>query len=119
MRYMLLIYTNEAEAVNATQEQQMAVMEAYNAYTAEVQQSGALRAGEALHPTAMATTVRVSDGKTVTTDGPFAETKEQLGGVYMVECANLDGAMQWAAKIPGAKGGWIEVGAVMEFNGLC
>jgi hypothetical protein len=116
MRYMLLIYTNEAEDVNATQEQQMAVMEAYNAYTAEVQQSGALRSGEALHPITMATTVRVSNGKTVTTDGPFAETKEQLGGFYMVECANLDEAIQWAAKIPGAKGGSIEVRPVVEFN---
>ena len=116
MRYMLLIYTNEAEDINATQEQQMAVMEAYNAYTAEVQQSGALRAGEALHPTAMATTVRVRNGKTVTTDGPFAETKEQLGGFYMVECANLDEAIQWAAKIPGAKGGSIEVRPIVEWN---
>src|SRR5690242_8891778 len=101
MRYLLLIYTNETTDQNASQEQQAAVMEEYNAYTADLNKSGAMVAGEALQPTSTATTVRVRDGKTATTDGPFAETKEQLGGYYLVNAKDLNEAIQWAAKLPG------------------
>jgi hypothetical protein len=75
-----------------------------------------MKGGEALHPTSTATTVRVKNGKTVTTHGPFAETKEQLGGFYMIECNNLDEAIEWAAKCPGARVGSIEVRPVMDFS---
>ena len=116
MRYLLLIYTNEAQDVSATPADQEAIMTAYNAFTADLAASGALKAGEALQPTGTATTVRVRNGKTVTTDGPFAETKEQLGGFYMVDCKNLDEAIAWAARIPGARFGSIEVRPIMEFG---
>ena len=75
-----------------------------------------MRAGEALHPSATATTVRIRDGQTVTTDGPFAETKEVLGGFYVVEAADLDAAIQLAAMIPGARFGSIEVRPIIEFG---
>ena len=114
MRYICLIYTDES--MEATEAEQQAVMGAYWAFTEAVNKAGVNKGGDALMPTSMATTVRVRDGKTVTTDGPFAETKEQLGGYYMLECANLDEAIEWAAKIPGAAFGSIEVRPVMEFN---
>jgi hypothetical protein len=92
-------------------------MAAYYAFTNDSRAAGVNRGGEALQPTSTATTVRVRDGKTVTTDGPFAETKEQLGGYYLFECKDLDEAIQWAAKIPGAKFGSIEVRPIWEFGG--
>lgn len=116
MRYLLLIYTNEAQDAQATPEQMEAVMGAYWAFTKELNESGKNLGGEALQPTSTATTVQVREGKTLTTDGPFAETKEQLGGYYMVEAENLDEAIAWAAKIPGAQVGSIEVRPVMEFE---
>lgn len=116
MRYMLLIYGNEAAAMNATQAEQQAEMDAYNAFTQEVRQNGASQGGEALHPVSSATTVRVRDGKTLTTDGPFAETKEQLGGFYLFTCKNLDEAIEYAAKIPGAKSGSIEIRPIVEWE---
>ena len=115
MRYICLIYTNEADYNQMTEAQQQANMGAYWAFTEAVNKAGVNKGGDALMPTSMATTVRVRSGKTVTTDGPFAETKEQLGGYYMLECANLDEAIEWAAKIPGAAVGSIEVRPVMEF----
>lgn len=116
MQYLLLIYSNEAQDAQRTAEEGEANMQAYYAYTNELRESGAMVGGEALHPTSSATTVRVRDGKTSSTDGPFAETKEQLGGYYMVNCDNLDEAIQWAAKIPGAKDGSIEIRPVWEFE---
>ena len=116
MRYMMLIYGNEAAAVNATQAEQQAEMDAYNAFTQEVRASGASLVGEALHPVSAATTVRVRDGKTLTTDGPFAETKEQLGGFYLFNCKNLDEAIEYAARIPGAKNGSIEIRPIVEWD---
>ena len=91
-------------------------MGAYFAFTQGVRESGHMQAGEALQSTATATTVRVRDGQTMTTDGPFAETKEQLGGFYLVECSDLDEAIGIAAKIPGAAHGSIEVRPLMEFE---
>jgi hypothetical protein len=114
MQYALLIYTPEP-----TQEPSADAMAAeladYNAFGQHVTDRGAMRGGEALEPTATATTVRVIDGKTVTTDGPFAETKEALGGFYLVEAVDLDEAIGYAAMIPGAKHGCIEVRPVWDF----
>lgn len=114
MRYVLLIYGNEAAASTMSPQEGEAEMVAYNAFGEEFKDK--ILGGDALLPTASATTVRVRKGKSLTTDGPFAETKEQLGGYYMVNCADLDEAIQIAAKIPGAAGGSIEVRPVMEFD---
>jgi hypothetical protein len=109
MRYILLINTDEtAEAARSTEENE-AIMSVYYAFTQELRESGALVDGDELQPTSTATTVRVRDGKTLTTDGPYAETKEQLGGYYIIEAADLDEAIAWAAKIPGAQHGAIEI----------
>ncbi len=117
MKYLLMIYTDEKADAQATPEQLQAVMEAYNAFTEEVHQRGVYVGGEALHPTTSATTVRVRNGKKLTTDGPFAETKEQLGGYYLLDCKNLDEATEFAAKIPGARSGSIEIRPIMVFEG--
>jgi hypothetical protein len=115
MRYLLLIYT--AETTEAAPEEVMAAQLAgYNAFTTEIRDRGLLEAGEALHPTAAATTVRVRDGQTITTDGPFAETKEALGGFYLVNARDLDEAIELAAKIPGAKHGSIEVRPIFDYG---
>lgn len=116
MQYMLLIYGNEKMDTTATPEDFQATLDAYNAFTAEVRQANALVAGEALHPTSSATSVRMKDGKFLTTDGPFAETHEQLGGFYIVECKDLDEAIEWAKKVPGVKYGTIEVRPIVDFS---
>ena len=117
MQYMLLIYTSEAtEAEIAQGDGLAAYMDEYNAFTAETRDRGVFGAGEALHPVSSATSVRVRDGKTAVTDGPFAETKEQLGGFYVLNCKNLDEAIEFAAKIPGARHGTIEVRPVVDFS---
>jgi hypothetical protein len=112
MRYLLLIYGAEAEAPPPTPE----VMARWEAFTKEVQDAGVMEGGEALQPVSTATTVRVRNDETVTTDGPFAETKEQLGGFYLLNCRNLDEAIEYAAKIPAAPRGSIEVRPIMEFD---
>ncbi len=115
MQYALLIYgTEPTEEVPG--DAMAAELEAYNAFTQHITERGAMRGGEALHPTAAATTVRVRDGKTLTTDGPFAETKEALGGLYIVEAADLDEAIGYAAMIPGAASGSIEVRPIVDFG---
>ena len=116
MRYLLCIYTDEAADAAKTPAEQQAEMGAYYAFTKDVKDSGAYVGGEALHPTSTATTVCVRDGKALTTDGPFAETKECLGGFYLLDCKNLDEAIQWASKIPGAAHGSIEVRPVVDFS---
>jgi len=92
------------------------MMQAYGSFSQELRDSGSLVAGDALEPTETATTVRVRDDETLTTDGPFAETKEQLGGYYLVEADSLDEAIGWAAKIPGARYGSVEVRPVVVFE---
>jgi hypothetical protein len=114
MKYMLLIYGNEAAGADMSPEQQQAMFAAHNAYSQEMIASGVMRGGDPLVPTSAATSVRVRDGKPVTTHGPFAETAEQLGGYYLIECANLDQALSWAAKNPSAAVGTIEVRPVMD-----
>ena len=114
MQYLVLIYSQEpTEAPDPAQIG--AVMEEYNAYTQMLRDRGAFVSGEALQPTATATTVRVRDGQTMTTDGPFAETKEALGGFYLVEAKDLDEALALGAACPGAKWGSIEVRPIVDF----
>ncbi|HLK90622.1 MAG TPA: YciI family protein [Polyangia bacterium] len=114
MQYMLLIYGNEAGMKSATDADRDAMIRAYRGYTDSIIKSGHMKAGDGLQPTATATTVRVRDGKTLTTDGPFAETREQLGGYYVVEAKDLDEATKLAARIPGAQTGSVEVRPVMQ-----
>lgn len=112
MQYMLLIYDNEA-AAGETSEAEMAK---WFEVTQAMEEAGVLRGGEALHPTTTATTVRVQNGETMTTDGPFAETREQLGGYYIVDVPDLDAAIEWAARLPSAGRGPVEVRPVMVFD---
>ena len=116
MQYMLLIYDNEKMWPAMNEKERNALMGEYFAFTEEVKKSGKLVGGDALQATNTATTVRVREGKRLTTDGPFAETKEQLGGYYIVDAKDLDEALAWAAKIPGARFGSIEVRPVMKFD---
>jgi hypothetical protein len=116
MRYLLTIYGDESGWNEATPEQGAQIMAAYEAFGREARAAGAFVGGEGLQPTATATTVRVRDGERLLTDGPFAETREQLGGYYLLECANLDEAIGWAAKIPGAAQGSVEVRPVMDYE---
>jgi hypothetical protein len=113
MRYALLIYTEEP-AGDVPDEVMASEFGEYAAFTALVRERGAYEAGEALQPTATATTVRVVDGQTVATDGPFVETKEALGGFYLIEAADLDEAIGYAARIPGARHGAIEIRPIFE-----
>jgi len=114
MHYVLLIYGIEADYARMTQEEHAAMMQAHYAFSNEVQKSGLLTGGAPLQPTSTATTVRVRDGKTLITDGPFAETKEQLAGLYVLSCKDLDEAIEMATKIPDALIGSIEIRPVME-----
>ena len=114
MQYMLLIYENEAELAGRPAEDQKRVWSAYGEFTKGIVASGHFKAGDALQSVSTATTVRVRDGKQVVTDGPFAETREQLGGYYLVEAKDLDEARAIAARIPGAAYGSIEVRPVMK-----
>jgi hypothetical protein len=107
MQYMLLIYQDESRQPGA--EEMQKVLGEYMTFTQEIVKAGKFKAGDRLQPAATATTVRVRDGKRLTIDGPYAETKEQLGGYYLVEAANLDEAVAIAARIPGARFGSIEV----------
>jgi hypothetical protein len=102
----------------ATPEEMAGVLAAYGEFGREVEAAGAFLGGEGLQPTPTATTVRVRDGERLITDGPFAETKEQLGGFYLLECKDLDEAIEWAAKIPGAQHGSVEVRPVMNYEAM-
>src|SRR5260370_42649281 len=112
MQYLLLIYQNEAEADKAGEAAMKAMHEEYGVFTQSIVQAGHFKGGDALQRSSTATTVRVRGGKTLTTDGPFAETREQLGGYYMIEAKNLDDAITIAARVPSAKFGSIEVRAI-------
>jgi hypothetical protein len=110
MQYMALIYSEEAGEASPE------LMQEYGTYTQDIIARGQFKAGDALQSSSTATCVSVRDGKTSIKDGPFSETKEQLGGYYLLECANLDEAIEAAAKIPTAKTGTIEVRPVMMYN---
>lgn len=113
-QYAVLIYSDETE--EWTPEQNQEVMDAYWAYGKMLDDKDLSPAGEALHPTSTATTVRVRDGKTLTTDGPFVESKEALGGFYIIIADDLDGAIALAAQCPGASHGAVEVRPVIDFS---
>jgi hypothetical protein len=114
MRYMLALYDDESRWFAMPPEQIQQELDRYEAFGREA--GDAIVAGDGLQPTATATTVRVRDGEPALTDGPFAETKEQLGGFYVLECANLDEALGWAAKVPAADTGSVEVRPVMDYQ---
>jgi hypothetical protein len=116
MKYVLLIYTDEKVEAAMSEAEQKESYDAYFAFTNDTRARSQYVSGEALHPINTATTVRVRGGKTLTTDGPFAETREQLGGYYVLECKDLDDAIEAAAKIPGAKHGSIEIRPLMVFE---
>jgi hypothetical protein len=114
MRYVLMICTDEHTEQVQSPEEASATLTEYMAFGEEMGRRGVLQGGERLRPTTDATTVRVRDGEVLTSDGPFAETKEQIGGYYIVDCKDLDQAIEVAAKIPGARNGSIEVRPIWE-----
>ena len=116
MQYLLTIYVDESAVESVPPEQGVRITEAYEALTAERKQAGVFLGGEGLQRSSTATTVRVRDGEPLLTDGPFAETREQLAGFYLLECADLDEAIGWAAKIPSAASGSIEVRPVISYD---
>jgi hypothetical protein len=116
MQYLLLIYGDQNGWESMSEEERGQVFQDYGTFTQELENSGSMVGGNALQPTQTATTVRVRNDETLTTDGPFAETKEQLGGYYLVDVNSIDEALEWAAKIPGARHGSIEVRPVMVFE---
>ncbi len=119
MKFALLIYDEETANPSTEPPDPAAwgkVMEEYNAFTRAIKDAGVEAGGEALEPNTTATTIRIRDGETTTTDGPYAETKEGLGGFYLLDCANLDEALAWAAKCPGSWYGTVEVRPVVDFS---
>ena len=114
MRYLILIYGNEQHWTSMTPEATAAVLDEYNAFTQQLLDAGALRGGDELQPSFTATTIRKRDGQLQTTDGPFAETKEQLGGYYIVETDTLDEAIALASKCPAVSHGSVEVRPIVE-----
>ena len=118
MKFLAIIYNDESLWANATPEDIAASFEAHGAFAGAAGAAGVLVGGEGLQPIATATTVRVRDDERMLTDGPYAETKEQLGGYYLLECKDLDDALNWAAQIPEAKTGAVEVRPVMDYEAL-
>ncbi|MCA9664628.1 MAG: YciI family protein [Myxococcales bacterium] len=116
MKYMLLIYTDHDADAARSEANQKALINRYFTYTEELKSAGVFIAGDALELVNTATSVRVRDGKTLSTDGPFAETKEQLGGFYMIDCEDLDAAIKWAAKLPAADHGTVEVRPIWNYS---
>jgi hypothetical protein len=116
MKYLCLIYDNEGTTASMSKGEADAFMGEYFSFTDDVKKSGHYLGGEALQPVRAATSVRVRNGKLSTTDGPFAETKEQLGGFYLINAKDLNDAIQVASRIPSAKYGTIEVRPIMEFD---
>lgn len=119
MKYACLIYSDESDPVanpDPSSEAFGAMIAGYGQFGDAAAEAGVLVAGEALAPIASATSIQLRDGEVVTTDGPFAETKEQLGGFYILECDTLDEAISWAAKIPHAANGTVEVRPVPDFS---
>jgi hypothetical protein len=116
MQYLCLIYESESLWDSRSEAEQGKIFQEYMTFTNAVKESGHLVAGDALQPTNTATTVRVRNNETLVTDGPFAETKEQLGGYYLLECASLEDAIEKAAQIPAARDGSVEVRPIMVFD---
>jgi hypothetical protein len=118
MKYLCLIYDDEKKMAATPKAEMDAMMAEYGSFTQDIKKSGHMVAGEALQPVHTATTVRVRNGKMSTTDGPFAETKEQLGGFYMIEARDLNDALQVAARIPSARYGSVEVRPIQIFTSM-
>jgi hypothetical protein len=116
MKYAFTIYRDEAQREALSEEDRIATTQAYQQLTREMEEKGVLVAGEGLYPTSTATTVRVREGERAVTDGPFAETKEQLGGLFILDVKDLDEAIEWAARIPGSQHGSVEIRPVMVFD---
>jgi hypothetical protein len=117
VKFLLLLYGDETRWIDQPPEEAEAEMKLWEAYSAELVEAGAFVSGEALQPTTEATTVRSDGGAPVHTDGPFAETREQLGGYYLLDCKDRDEALAWAAKVPDlGEGGSVEVRPVMDFE---
>jgi hypothetical protein len=116
MRYMLLIIGDESRYADMSPEEQAAQLGRWSEYTQALVDAGAFVAGDGLQTSSTATTLRVENGERVLTDGPFAETKEQIGGFYTIDCKNLDEAIEWAAKLPSAEGGITEIRPVMDYG---
>jgi hypothetical protein len=116
MKFLLTIYGDEAIWTEASPEDVQKMLAAYGALGQAMQEAGVLLGGEGLQPASTATTVKVRDGERITTDGPFAETREQLGGYYLIDCKDLDAAIGWAARIPDATQGTVEVRPVMNYE---
>ena len=116
MQFLLLIYENEALRADRSEAQNKAIFSEYMEFTKGIVQSGHFKAGDALQSVKTAKTVRVKDGATLATDGPFAETREQLGGYYLIEAKDLDEAIAIGAKIPAARHGSVEVRPIMAMN---
>ena len=114
-QYLLLIYDDETQWQRMSEDERKGVMGEYFAFTGSIRESGQFVDGAPLQPTSTATSVRVRSGETLVTDGPFAETKEQLGGYYLIEAADLDDAIKVAAKVPGALNGSIEVRPIIVY----
>ena len=116
MKYALLLYAEEAKIPEFGTPEMDAEMKEWHQFTSDLQAAGGHLGGEALHPSTAATKVQVRNGKTVTADGPFAETKEVLGGFYLIEAKDLNEAISWAAKIPNVGYGTVEIRPIMEFD---
>lgn len=117
MKYLLMIYAAESVDPDPGTPEFDQLISEYDIFSEEIEKAGVFVGGEALEPVATATTVRVRDGDTLVTDGPFTETKEVLGGYFLLDCDNLDQALAYAAKIPSAKYGCVEVRPIMEMPG--
>ncbi|MEL6342686.1 MAG: YciI family protein [Myxococcota bacterium] len=118
MKYLCLLYDNEVEAAKMSEADQAAEFQEYIALTERLQAAGKMVSGGALQPVATATTVRVRGEQVLHTDGPFAETREQLGGYYLIEADTLDEALEWARQIPAARSGSVEVRPILDTANL-
>jgi hypothetical protein len=114
MKYLLMIYNDEAEVASASEAVMGPRLAAYHAYGEAMGKAGVVQGGNRLRPSSTATTVRIRDGKTQVLDGPYADTKEQLGGYYLIDAPDLDAALSWAARCPGASHGVMEVRPIWE-----
>ncbi len=118
MKYMMLIYSPDVDRSAASPEERKAEMDRWFGYSDDMAKAGVMVAGDALHPVATATSVRHRDGKDLVTDGPFAETKEVLGGYYLMEVPSLDEAIEWAKRCPAALYGTVELRPLVDFESL-
>jgi hypothetical protein len=118
MKFMLQLWGDEGQWANMSEEETAAEMERWDDYSNQLVAAGAMVSGEGLQASATSKTLRIENGEAVVTDGPFAETKEQLGGFYVIECASMDEALEWAAKLPSAEYGATEIRPVLAYEDM-